>query len=194
MKVLLTGFQPFNNETVNPAIELLKYYNNKEDIITLPLNVEYNFDAIKVINEIKNYNPDVIILLGQAGGRKKVMVESVALNVHHATIPDNAQNKLTHEIIFEDGPIAYQTNVDLFSLLKKVNDENFDISYHAGTFVCNDLYYQTLHYINTNNLLTKCIFIHLPYLDSQVVTKPNMPSMTLEKMKSIIDKVIDALC
>ena len=55
MKVLLTGFQPFNNETVNPAIELLKYYNNKEDILTLPLNVEYNFDAIKVINEIKNY-------------------------------------------------------------------------------------------------------------------------------------------
>ena len=162
MKILLTGFRPFNNEVINPAIELLQFYEDCDNITNLALNVEYNLDAIKVIEEMKKCNPDIVILLGQAGGRKKVMVENIALNIHHATIADNALNKLTHESIIENAPIAYQTNVDLITLLNKVDDEDFDISYHAGTFVCNDLYYQVLYYIKINNLSTKCIFIHLP--------------------------------
>ena len=193
MKILITGFKPFNKETVNPSLELLSYYN-KESIKTLSLNVEYNLDAIKVIDTIKNNEYDFVLLLGQAGGRKVVTIESVALNVQNATIPDNSDNLVKHNKIINDAPVAYQTKIDLVSLVSKVNSEFFDISYHAGTFVCNDLYYQVMHYISTNNLKSKCAFIHLPYLDTQVVDKPNIPSMKLEEMKDILDKVIKALC
>lgn len=193
MKILITGFNPFNKETINPSLMLLPYYN-KNNIITLPLNVEYNLDATKVIDVIKKEEPDLVLLLGQAGGRKKVTIESVALNIQNATICDNGDNLRKHEVIIKDAPIAYQTSIDLVDLINKVNDELFDISYHAGTFVCNDLYYQVLHYLNISSVQTKCAFIHLPYLDTQVIDKPNMPSMKLEKMKEILDKVINALC
>lgn len=193
MKILITGFKPFNKEIVNPSLMLLPYYN-KENITTLPLNVEYDQDALKVIDTIKDNEYDYVLLLGQAGGRKKVTVEGVALNVQNATIPDNSNNLVKHHMIIDDAPVAYQTKIDLVSLVNKVNSEFFDISYHAGTFVCNDLYYQVMHYISVNNLKAKCAFIHLPYLDNQVVDKPNMPSMKLEEMKEIIDKVIESLC
>lgn len=193
MKILITGFNPFNKETINPSLMLLPYYN-KDNIITLPLNVLYNLDARKVMEVIKKEEPDLVLLLGQAGGRKKVTIESVALNIQNATICDNGVNLRKHEVIIKNGPIAYQTSIDLVNLLNIVNDELFDISYHAGTFVCNDLYYQVLHFLNISKLKTKCAFIHLPYLDTQVIDKPNMPSMKLEKMKEILDKVINALC
>lgn len=194
MKLLITGFKPFNHDLINPAKELLDYYYNKEDIETLLLDVEYNFDAKKIIDKVIDYQPDVILSLGLAGGRKKVMIEYYALNMHSATIPDNANTLLNHQSINSKSPIAYQTNIDVLELVNSVNDELFGISYHAGTFVCNDIYYQTLDYIYLNNLNIKCGFIHLPYLNEQVVDKPHLPSLSIEKMKEIIDKVIEYLC
>lgn len=193
MKILITGFKPFNKETINPSLELLSYYN-KEGITTLPLNVEYDQDALKVIELINDNEYDYVLLLGQAGGRKKVTIESIALNIQNATIPDNGNNLVKHHMIIDGAPIAYQTKIDLVSLVSRVDNELFDISYHAGTFVCNDLYYQVMHHININNLKSKCAFIHLPYLDAQVIDKSNMPSMKLEEIKEILDKVIESLC
>ncbi len=194
MKLLITGFKPFNNDVINPAQELLDYYHSKKNIQTLLLNVEYNNDAKKVIDAINEIKPDVVLSLGLAGGRKKIMIEYYALNMHSATIPDNANKLLNHQVINTNSPIAYQTNIEVSELVKYIDDELFGISYHAGTFVCNDIYYQTLDYIYQNHLNIKSGFIHLPYLNEQVVDKPNIPSMSLDRMKKIIDKVIDFLC
>ena len=92
MKILLTGFKPFNNESINPALELIKTIENNyldHEIYKLELDVCYNSDSIKLIDNIKKINPDVVLSIGQAGGRKKVMLEYFALNMQSASISDN---------------------------------------------------------------------------------------------------------
>lgn len=194
MNILVTGFKPFNKENINPTELILKRIKDEyKNVFTLLLNVEYNLDSCILLDAIKRNIPDVLICLGQAGGRKKVMVENYALNMQSAVIPDNNNILLKHQKINESGNICYETNVDLLKLVHNVNDESFGISYHAGTFICNEIYYRALEFINNNKLNTKCIFVHIPYIKEQVIDKPNMPYLELDKTYEIITKIIKEL-
>ncbi len=194
MKILITGFKPFNKETVNPTEIIINMLKEKDSSInTLLLNVEYNSDANMLIKEIDKLKIDVLICLGQAGGRSKVTIENFALNMQSAQIPDNANISLKHHPINESGTLCYQTNVDLEKLINNINDENLSISYHAGTFICNEIYYRALEYINHNKLNIKCIFVHIPYIKEQVENKPNMPYLDIEKSLDIISKIKEEL-
>ena len=79
------------------------------------------------------------------------------------------------------------------SEINNINDENLSISYHAGTFICNEIYYRALEYINNNKLNIKCIFVHIPYIKEQVENKPNMPYLDIEKSLDIISKIKEEL-
>ncbi len=192
MKILITGFKPFNKDKVNPTSMIIKEFNDL-NIKTLELDVVYNLDAKKIIETIKEYNPNLVLMMGLAGGRKKVMIEYFALNMQSASIPDNDEVMKNHNIIDKNAPLAYTTNIDVVNLKEKVNDDNFDISYHAGTFVCNDVYFQVLDFIYKNNLEIKCGFIHVPYIKEQVFEKLNMPYLDYTIETKIISKIINSL-
>jgi pyroglutamyl-peptidase len=195
MKILITGFKPFNNETINPSLLLLsqldKNYKNHE-IHTQELDVLYNKDSQRLIEKIKEINPDLILMLGQAGGRPWVSFEFCAINIKNASIPDNNGKVLIHETIKERGPLAYQTNINIDKILYL--DEKLKVSYNCGTFICNEIYYNSLDYIYNNKLNTKCAFIHIPYIYEQTLDKkPNTPYMELIDIKNILYKLIDKI-
>ena len=195
MKILITGFKPFNNEKINPSAQLLSELDinfNNYEINTLLLDVLYQKDSERLLAKIKELKPDYVLMLGQAGGRNCISLEYCALNIRNASIPDNHGKLITHEKIKENGPLAYNTNIDIENLLQL--DPNIKISYNCGTFICNDIYYNTLDLIYSNNLSIKCLFIHIPYIYEQVLDKnPNTPFMKLNEIKHIIYKLIDKL-
>ena len=125
MKILNRGFKAFNNETINPSLLIAKELKNEyENIQLIELNVEYNNDSIKLVNKIKEINPDIIILLGQACGRRNVCLEQYALNVQSAQIEDNANIKILDKNISNDGDIAYTSTIDLKDVINNVKDTN----------------------------------------------------------------------
>ena len=190
MKILLTGFKPFNKDKINPTEQILeKYENNEEEntIFKLLLNVEYKNDSSKIREKIEQVKPDLVIMMGLAGGRNNINLEKVALNFRHATIPDNAGILIENEKIFQDAPTAYETKLDLKCIIKNVNSKRLSISYSAGTFICNDVYFSTLDYINRNNLNINALFIHFPFLPEQ---SKNKPTMELDEMLETLDKII----
>ena len=193
MKILITGFKPFNQDEINPTEKILEsidsHYKSNE-IYKLLLNVEYKKDANKIQEEIQKIHPDLVIMMGLAGGRNDVCLEKVALNFRHATIKDNAGILISNEKISSNSPIAYETTLNLNKILDSLNINRLSISYSAGTFICNDVYYSTLDYINKNNLNTKALFIHFPYLTEQSKTRP---TMELDEMIDILYKVLDLI-
>jgi pyroglutamyl-peptidase len=184
MKVLITGFAPFNNEKINPSYEAVKLISDMiDDIIVEKLEVPVSFNnAFKtVLNKIKDTDYDAVILVGQAGGRSMITLEKVAINYRYATIPDNDGASFNHESIIEDGMDAYFTTLPIVKMVDKLNENNLkaSISFTAGTYVCNDLMYRVINYFKENYKNTKAGFIHVPYIKEQVENKENMPYMEL---------------
>ena len=184
MKVLITGFAPFNNEKINPSYEAVKLISDMiDDIIVEKLEVPVSFNnAFKtVLNKIKDTDYDAVILVGQAGGRSMISLEKVAINYRYAAIPDNDGASFNHESIIEDGMNAYFTTLPIVKMVDKLkeNDIKASISFTAGTYVCNDLMYQVIKYFEDNNKNTKAGFIHVPFVKEQVENKENMPYMEL---------------
>lgn len=184
MKVLITGFAPFNNEKINPSYEAVKLISDMiDDIIVEKLEVPVSFNnAFKtVLNKIKDTDYDAVILVGQAGGRSMITLEKVAINYRYAAIPDNDGASYNHESIIEDGMDAYFTTLPIVKMVDKLNENDIkaSISFTAGTYVCNDLMYRVINYFKENNKNTKAGFIHVPYIKEQVENKENMPYMEL---------------
>lgn len=193
MKILITGFKPFNNENINPSEEILKLYNNnKYEIDKQKLDVLYDSDA-RLVKKLLNNNYDLVILLGQAGGRSKISLEYFAVNMKNCDIPDNNNVYYHHTPINPNGEICYKTNIDLEKIVNTIKSDYLNISYHAGCFICNDLFYNSLEYIYNNNLKTKCVFTHFPYIKEQVSNKPNMPYMELNDILALLDRIIEAI-
>ena len=136
MKILITGFKPFNNEKINPSALLLSELDanfNNYEIETLLLDVLYQKDSECLLAKIKEINPDYVLMLGQAGGRNCISLEYCAINIRNASIPDNHGNLITHEKIKDNGPLAYNTNIDIENLIHI--DNNIKISYKCSTII-----------------------------------------------------------
>lgn len=194
MKVLVTGFQPFGGEKINPAYEALRLLPDEiagAKVIKLEVPVVYKECGNCVGEAIKQHHPDVIINVGQAGGRSCVTVERVAINLAECTMADNAGDKAMGRRIREDGENAYFATIPVKAIVKHVKENGLpcQISYTAGTYVCNYLMYETL-YLAKNNV--RAGFIHVPYLTSQVVEKPNMPSMSLSEIAKTLELAVEA--
>ncbi|KAB3529263.1 pyroglutamyl-peptidase I [Alkaliphilus serpentinus] len=199
MKVLVTGFDPFGGEALNPATEVLKLLPDKlEDIEIVKQQIPTVFySSLKVIYEkISEIKPDIVIAIGQAGGRKEISIERVAININDARIPDNEGNQPIDEAIYKEGPVAYFSTLPIKAIVHEISQHNIlaTVSNTAGTFVCNHLMYGLLHHIATEKLPIKGGFIHIPFIPQQVINKEGMPAMELKAIAKGITLAISAAC
>ena len=198
MKILVTGFDPFGGEEVNPAIETVKRLPDTiggAKIIKLEIPTVCH-QSLRVIDEaIAGYDPDVVLSVGQAGGRPDITVERVGINVDDCRIPDNAGNQIVDEPIYADGPAAYFVTVPIKAMVQRIRERNIpaSVSNTAGTFVCNHVTYGVCHLLAVKYPGKRSGFIHIPFLPGQVIDKKNMPSMSQEMMVEAIEAAICAI-
>lgn len=181
--VLLTGFEPFNKETINPAWEAVRSLEGwsgegfRVEVRQLPCVFG---EAIRVIQAaMAELKPSAVIAVGQAGGRVDVSVERVAINIDDAPIPDNAQRQLVDTPIVEGGPAAYFSTLPIKAIVAALRNAGVpaSVSQTAGTFVCNHVFYGVMH--ATAGTQVKAGFIHIPYLPEQAAAHPGAASMAL---------------
>ncbi|MFN2364587.1 MAG: pyroglutamyl-peptidase I [Halarsenatibacteraceae bacterium] len=196
--ILLTGFDPFGEETINPATEVIKELagmkikNHRIESLEIPT---VRNSSLKVIEEkIAELKPELVINIGQAGGRSAVSIERVAINVDDYRIEDNDGNQPVDQAINPDGPTAYFATLPVKAMVKKLQEAGIpaEVSNTAGTFVCNHVMYGVLDYIQQNGLDIPAGFIHIPFLPDQVIDKPGKPSMALSIIKQGILLAIEA--
>ncbi|MBD3949580.1 pyroglutamyl-peptidase I [Tuanshanicoccus lijuaniae] len=185
MKILVTGFEPFGNEQMNPAIEAVKSLPETIDgaqVIKLEIPTVFHKSGEVLLAAIKEIQPDAIICVGQAGGRFAITPERVAINQDDASIKDNDGNQPIDQPIHPDGPPAYFSTLPIKAIVSAIQAAGIpaQVSNSAGTFVCNHLMYQARYYAE-RYLSDKAAvgFIHVPFMPNQVVTKPNVASMEL---------------
>lgn len=183
MKVLITGFDPFGGESINPALEAVMALPNQigdVEVIKLEIPTVFGKSLATIKEAMELHKPDVVISVGQAGGRFGITPERVAINVDDARINDNEGNAPVDIKVAEDGPAAYFTNLPVKAMTKAMVDAGIpaSVSNTAGTFVCNHVMYGVLHMIHTEYPNVRGGFIHVPYIPAQVTSKANMPSMS----------------
>ncbi|HPZ84919.1 MAG TPA: pyroglutamyl-peptidase I [Bacillota bacterium] len=192
-RVLLTGFEPFGGEAVNPAARAVSKLAGKSidgyEIIARVIPTVFGKSAQAVQDAIREFEPEVVISVGQAGGTHSIRVERLALNLDDASIPDNEGNQPRDSAIVPDGPVAYWSTLPVRAIVETLTGNMIPayISYSAGTYVCNHVFYATSHFVAANKLPIKVGFIHVPYLPEQVVRKPHVPSMSEEMIVQALE-------
>ena len=198
MKILVTGFDPFGGEPINPAIESVKRLPDNiagAEIIKLEIPTVRKKSLEKKEEAINKHNPDVILSIGQAGGRFDISIERVGINLDDFRIPDNEGNQTIDEPIFPDGENAYFVKLPVKAMVQNVQKNNIpaSVSYTAGTFVCNHVLYGVMYLIEKKYKGKKSGFIHIPFLPEQVVDKRNTPSMELSTIVKGLTAAIEAI-
>lgn len=185
-RVLLTGFEPFGGENINPSLEIAKVLDRKETIEykifsrELPCVFE---NAIQQLKEaIQEIQPDLVLCIGQAGGRPDLSIERVAINIDDARIPDNQGNQPIDKPIIQSGPVAYWSSLPIKAIVKHLRDAGLpaSISQTAGTYVCNHVFYGLMHEIQHSHI--RGGFIHIPFLPEQTKDRPTTASLSLDEM------------
>lgn len=198
MKVLLTGFEPFGGETVNPAKEAVKLVKDEikgAQIVKCYVPVVFG-KAIETVHQamIKE-QPDVVLCIGQAGSRFDITPERVAINCDDGRIPDNEGNQPVDQKIFADGENAYFSSLPIKKMVENMKNADIpaSVSNTAGTYVCNHLMYGVLYYIDKEFPNTIGGFMHVPYLHEQVKNKPNTASLSKDDVVKGIEASIEAI-
>jgi pyroglutamyl-peptidase len=195
-KVLITGFEPFGGEPVNPSLEAVKLLATKTftnvEVITKKLPAVFHESTRILKATMDEVKPDIVICVGQAGGRSDITVERVAINVDDAKIPDNEGNRPIDARIVENGPAAYWSGLPIKAIVEKMREAGVpaSVSQTAGTFVCNHTFYGLSHLIATEYPGIRGGFIHIPYLPEQAARHPGAPSMSLEMIVRSIEIAI----
>jgi pyroglutamyl-peptidase len=183
--VLLTGFEPFNQATINPAWEAVRALEGwqgphfRVEVRQLPCVFGQAIDTI--VEALEDLYPDVVIAVGQAGGRPDISVERVAINIDDASILDNDGQQPVDAAIVIDGPAAYFSTLPIKAIVRALRERGLaaGISQTAGTFVCNHVFYGLMHHVAGRGV--KAGFIHVPFLPEQAQGRPDHPpSMALD--------------
>ena len=191
-KLLITGFAPFGGDEINPSWEAIKHLPvtvGEYSLTRISLPVVYGAAAKKIISIAKTVMPDVILCIGQAGGRSAVTPEMLGINLRHATIPDCAGKYPQDQPIKRNGANAYFSTVPVRTIAAAIKEAGIpaEVSYSAGTYVCNDTFYSLLaHYKNTN---TKVGFIHIPYCEEQ----NKQPCMSMSDIVKALTVAIESM-
>ena len=199
MKILLTGFEPFGGEQVNPAWEAVQRVPDSvldADIIKLMVPTVFGVGAEAILQKVEEVAPHMVLSVGQAGGRAAVSVEFVGINYRDARLPDNDGNQPTGECIVAEGENAYFTSLPAKAMVQRIRSRGLPatLSYSAGTYVCNEVLYRLLHHRHRHAPTLKAGFIHVPYAPAQVVNKPGgTPSMGVDDMALALEAAIEAM-
>ncbi|WP_314067303.1 pyroglutamyl-peptidase I [Cardiobacterium hominis] len=203
-KLLITGFQPFDGESVNPALEVAKSLQGKTingyEVIAREIPV-VRFEALKAVQAaIEELQPNAVITIGQAGGRPDITVERVGINIDDFRIPDNKGNQPIDEPIVAGGPVAYWATLPIKKMVANVKAQGIpaSVSNSAGTYVCNHLLYGLLHYLTTQGKTAiPAGFIHIPYLPEQMAVRSGkdaqVATMSLDTLLKGFEAMIAAL-
>ncbi|MDE2290033.1 MAG: pyroglutamyl-peptidase I [Burkholderiales bacterium] len=184
--ILLTGFEPFEQEPVNPSWEAAQALEGAQigGAVVVARQVPCVFGrALEVLGSaIAETDPVLVVCVGQAGGRAEMSIERVAINVDDARIADNAGQQPIDASIAADGPAAYFARLPIKAITHALRDAGIPaaVSQTAGTFVCNHIFYGLLHHIALHRPALRGGFIHIPYLPSQAARHPGQPSMALD--------------
>ena len=199
MKILVSGFDPFGGESVNPACEAVKLLPDTiagAEIIKLQVPTQFALSGTVLETAVNGYRPDAVICVGQAGGRSAITPERVAINLADASIPDNAGDQPVDEPIRKDGAPAYFTSLPVKAMVQKMRAAGIPaaLSYTAGSFVCNSLMYTLLYLIDRQYPAMRGGFIHVPYAMEQAVNKPlGTPSMELHQIARGLALAVEAV-
>jgi pyroglutamyl-peptidase len=189
-KLLITGFEPFGGEAQNPswdAVCLLPDSINGYQLTKLLVPVVFGEGAGAVIKAAEEISPDVILCIGQAGGRDAVTPELVGINLRHGSIPDNKGNCPQDDPIIEGGASAYFSDLPVRKIAEAINAAGISsrVSYSAGAYVCNDVLYRVLSRFSGTG--TRVGFIHVPYSKDQ----RKEPSMDISDIVKAITVAVE---
>ena len=203
MRVLITGFEPFGDEAINPAWEAVKRLPDTvsgAEIVKLLVPTAFGSCGPALERARGLHAPDAVLSVGQAGGRCDLSVERVAINVADGRIPDNEGRQPIDEPICADGPAAYFSTLPIKAVVARVRGRGVpaSVSNSAGTYVCNYLMYLALHAVARGLPGTRpgtvAGFVHVPYLPSQAVDKPAAtPTMPLETVVEALEAAVEAI-
>lgn len=191
-RILVTGFLPFQNEKINPSQLILAELKNRHDIDTLLLPVSYQQAFPELKKFYDTHGPyKGIVMLGQAGGRNAISLERIAVNWCESSLQDETGYRPPLAQKFIAGAAAshtaeffpYEWAAELSQIAPTVT------SFTAGTFVCNALFFEVLNEFQPKNI--PALFVHVPYLPEQVITKPGVDAMPLQWQVQVIAKLLD---
>ncbi|GGA41769.1 pyroglutamyl-peptidase I [Psychrobacillus lasiicapitis] len=197
-KLLLTGFEPFLSFTVNPTMRIVEELNGLEiggyQVLSRVLPVDFAVSGAKILTHIEDVKPDVVISLGLAGGRYKITPERIAINVKDGAA-DNEGNIPVDETINIEGEPGYFSTLPIRQMVNKLVEEGFpaEISNTAGTYLCNNVMYEALHYAKTVNPSMKAGFIHIPASHELAIQHGKIPSWSHADLKKSVEICIGEL-
>jgi pyroglutamyl-peptidase len=183
--VLVTGFDPFGGQTVNPSWQAVQALHGQSvlghRIVGAQLPTVFGLSVQVLRDLLRQFRPTLVLCTGQAGGRTAISLERVAINVDDARIPDNAGAQPVDVPVVPGGPAAYFSSLPIKAMLQSLLDAgiNAEVSQTAGTFVCNHVFYGLMHELACDPQLrsTRGGLVHVPWLPEQ-----GQPSMRLDEV------------
>ncbi len=197
-KILVTGFQPFGGESMNPAWEAVRRLPDTigdAAVTKVEVPVVFGRGPEAVERAVEEVEPDLVLCVGQAGGRAEVTPEFVGINYADARIPDNDGYQPVAERIVDGGPDAYFATLPVKAMVQAMQKAGVpaEVSYTAGTYVCNDVMYSLLHTLATRHPGVRGGFLHVPYATEQATHLPaSTPSMSVDDMARGIAVALEA--
>lgn len=199
MKLLITSFDAFGKDKINPsykAVSLLPKVINGIEIVKKQLPTKYKESELVMNKYINEINPDFVIAVGQAEGRSKISLEKVAINLMTASIEDNDGYLPVDEPIKVGGKTAYFSSLPIRKIFNNLKQQKIpvEISYSAGTFVCNKVFYDLMYLVNEKASKFKAGFIHVPLIPSQLENRDkDIATMELVEIVDALSSVISSL-
>ena len=198
MKILVTGFDPFEDEPINPSWEAVRRLPDEvagAEVVKVQIPTVFGKSAEVVHDAIVEYDPDVVVSVGQAGGRSAMCPERIAINVDDGRIPDNEGKQPIDSPVREDGPPAYFTLLPVKAMVTAMREAGIPaiVSNTAGTYVCNHIMYQVLYMIDREFPGKRSGFVHVPYTPQQVIDKPGVPCLSIEDMATALEAGLAAI-
>ena len=207
MKILVTGFEPFNGGSINPSEQIVHRLMPPEGVTLIKkiLPVEFQKAGKQLQELFHDHQPDIVLSIGQAGGRAEITVERIAINIDcvkssngSKILPDNGGNMPVDEPIESEGAPAYFSTLPIWNLVEAIQNQGIPaaISNTAGTYVCNHVMYVNLHQATTKYPNMRAGFIHVPFLPEQIAEredKERLAAMPLEDMVKALQAAIEFL-
>lgn len=198
MKILVTGFDPFGGETVNPAWEAvsrLPAETGGAEIVKLQVPTMFGRAPEAVLREVERLRPDAVVSVGQAAGRTAITPERIAINCEEASIPDNAGFQPAGGPVVEGGPDGYFSLLQVKEMAAAIQAAGLSgkVSNTAGTYVCNHLMYHILHACHTRYPGMRSGFIHVPCIPEQQAGHPEWFALPLEEIVRGLTAALEVL-
>ncbi len=187
-RVLLTGFEPFCGEALNPSWEAVRALEGVRiaghRVAARCLAVEFGRSLPQLRAAIRETSPSLVVCVGQAGGRAQLSLERIGINVDDARIPDNAGRQPVDLPIVDGGPDAYFSTLPLKAMLQALRRAGIpaEVSQTAGTYVCNHVLYGLMHALRRKRRI-RGGFIHIPFSPEQAAAHPGAASLSLDTVQ-----------